>query len=93
MFRTGDGARFLPDGQLELVGRVAFMLKLRGYSIVPMAVENALREHPGIDAAVVTSAAPKAKVEKFEPRSALGTQLRSAAPTLAMLYDACIPPP
>ena len=31
IFRTGDGARFLPDGQIELVGRVAFMVKLRGY--------------------------------------------------------------
>eukprot|EP00854_Cymbomonas_tetramitiformis_P003934 gene3934-4899_t len=54
VFRTGDGARFLPDGQLELLGRVAFMVKLRGYSIVPMAVENAMKEHPGIEAALVT---------------------------------------
>ena len=53
MFRTGDGGRFLPDGQIELVGRVAFMVKLRGYSIVPLAVETAMCEHPGVQAAVV----------------------------------------
>jgi acyl-CoA synthetase (AMP-forming)/AMP-acid ligase II len=39
--------------QIELVGRVAFMVKLRGYSIVPLAVETAMREHPGVHAAVV----------------------------------------
>lgn len=35
------------------VGRVAFMVKLRGYSIVPSAVESALNQHPGVHSSVV----------------------------------------
>jgi len=53
MFRTGDVGRMLPDGQFEITGRAHFMIKLRGYSIVPSAVEAALLSHPEIGAAVV----------------------------------------
>lgn len=55
LFRTGDSGRFLHDGRLEIHGRIAFMIKLRGYSIVFGAVETALLTHPSIEAAVVTT--------------------------------------
>ncbi len=55
LFRTGDAGRLLPNGHLEIQGRMAFMVKLRGYSIVPGAVETTLAEHPGVQAAVVTT--------------------------------------
>ena len=55
LFRTGDAGRVLPNGHLEIQGRVAFMIKLRGYSIVPGAVEATLAEHPAVSAAVVTT--------------------------------------
>ncbi|WP_168583125.1 type I polyketide synthase [Gephyromycinifex aptenodytis] len=55
LFRTGDAGRFLPDGRLEIHGRIAFMIKLRGYSIVPGAVEAALLSHPEVAAAFVTT--------------------------------------
>lgn len=42
MYRTGDGARLLPSGLLEITGRVGAMIKLRGYSVVPGKVENAI---------------------------------------------------
>ncbi|RDW58950.1 non-ribosomal peptide synthetase [Aspergillus mulundensis] len=40
MYRTGDQARMLPSGLLEITGRVGAMIKLRGYSVVPGKVEN-----------------------------------------------------
>ena len=55
LFRTGDTGRILPNGHLEIQGRVAFMVKLRGYSIVPGAVETTIVEHPAVNAAVVTT--------------------------------------
>ena len=55
LFRTGDAGRMLPNGHLEIQGRVAFMVKLRGYSIVPGAVESTIAEHPAVAAAVVTT--------------------------------------
>ncbi|KAJ9657985.1 hypothetical protein H2198_003953 [Neophaeococcomyces mojaviensis] len=42
MYRTGDLARMLPSGLLEITGRVGAMIKLRGYSVVPGKVENAI---------------------------------------------------
>jgi amino acid adenylation domain-containing protein len=55
LFRTGDTGRILPNGHLEIQGRVAFMVKLRGYSIVPGAVETTIAEHPAVNVAVVTT--------------------------------------
>jgi acyl-CoA synthetase (AMP-forming)/AMP-acid ligase II len=45
MYRTGDLARMLPSGVLEITGRVGAMIKIRGYSVVPGKVENAIIEH------------------------------------------------
>ncbi|MBW3605761.1 MAG: thioester reductase domain-containing protein [Actinobacteria bacterium] len=42
MYRTGDRARMLASGVLEVTGRVGSMVKIRGYSIEPGAVEHAL---------------------------------------------------
>ncbi|MER9714544.1 alpha/beta fold hydrolase [Mesorhizobium sp. M0174] len=53
MFRTGDLGRMLPGGQLEIVGRCAFMVKIRGYSVVPGSVEAALLRYSGVCSAAV----------------------------------------
>ena len=45
-----DAGRLLPNGHLEIQGRVAFMIKLRGYSIVPGAVESTMAGHPAVGA-------------------------------------------
>ncbi|RUW54077.1 alpha/beta fold hydrolase [Mesorhizobium sp. M1A.F.Ca.ET.072.01.1.1] len=53
MFRTGDLGRMLPDGQLEIIGRCAFMLKIRGFSIVPGSIEAALLRNSVVSSAAV----------------------------------------
>ena len=55
LYRTGDRARFLKNGHLELIGRCDFMVKIRGYSVVLGAVEAALIQHPQLSAAVVVA--------------------------------------
>ncbi|MCI4660613.1 MAG: SDR family NAD(P)-dependent oxidoreductase [Neomegalonema sp.] len=55
MFRTGDIGRLLADGQLEIHGRAKFMVKIRGYTVVPEAVEAAITTHPAIAAAAVVA--------------------------------------
>lgn len=45
MYKTGDLARLLPNGMLEITGRVGAMIKLRGYSVVPGKVESAIAAH------------------------------------------------
>ncbi len=53
MYRTGDLARWLPDGNLEYIGRVDFQVKIRGFRIEPGEIETALRGCDGIREAVV----------------------------------------
>jgi amino acid adenylation domain-containing protein len=54
LYRTGDLARFLPDGQIQYLGRLDNQAKLRGLRIEPDEVAAVLRELPGVkDAAVV----------------------------------------
>jgi len=55
MFDTGDIGRLAADGTLEVFGRSKFMIKLRGYSIVPSAIEAVIRDCEGISAACVMS--------------------------------------
>ncbi|KAJ8126800.1 hypothetical protein O1611_g6838 [Lasiodiplodia mahajangana] len=42
MYKTGDTARMLPSGLLEITGRVGSMIKIRGYSVQPRAVEHTI---------------------------------------------------
>ncbi|CAO3362774.1 non-ribosomal peptide synthetase [Azospirillum melinis] len=52
-YRTGDRARLLPGGGLELIGRIDDQLKLRGFRIEPAEIEAALLALPGIAQAAV----------------------------------------
>src|SRR5438045_9715320 len=48
MYRTGDLARWLPDGNLEYLGREDHQVKIRGLRIELGEIENTIREYPGI---------------------------------------------
>ncbi|MCS6287703.1 MAG: amino acid adenylation domain-containing protein [Nitrospira sp.] len=54
-YRTGDRTRRLPDGSIEFLGRVDHQVKMRGFRVELGEIEAGLRQHPGIQDAVVTA--------------------------------------
>jgi amino acid adenylation domain-containing protein len=53
LYKTGDLARYLPDGAIEYLGRIDFQVKIRGLRIELGEIEAALLKHPAIKEAVV----------------------------------------
>ncbi len=55
LYKTGDLARWRPDGRIEYLGRLDFQVKLRGFRIELGEIEVRLRQHPAVRAAVVAA--------------------------------------
>ncbi|MDV2992973.1 MAG: D-alanine--D-alanyl carrier protein ligase [Chroococcidiopsis sp. SAG 2025] len=55
LYKTGDSARYLPNGNLEFLGRIDQQVKIRGFRIEPGEVEALMEQHPMIQEAVVTA--------------------------------------
>lgn len=53
LYRTGDLARFLPDGNIEFLGRIDHQVKIRGFRIELGEIEAALSQHSAVQQAVV----------------------------------------
>ncbi|MBD2812519.1 amino acid adenylation domain-containing protein, partial [Xenorhabdus sp. Vera] len=53
MYKTGDLGRYLPDGNIEYLGRNDFQVKIRGYRIELGEIESALTAHSQVKQAMV----------------------------------------
>ncbi len=54
LYRTGDRARWLPDGTLQFLGRLDHQVKLRGHRIELGEIETLLEQHPSVGKAIAT---------------------------------------
>jgi amino acid adenylation domain-containing protein len=55
LYKTGDVARYLPDGNIEFLGRLDGQVKIRGFRIELGEVEVALGQHPAVRETVVVA--------------------------------------
>jgi len=62
VYKTGDLARYLPDGNIEFLGRIDHQVKVRGFRIELGEIESLLNRHPGVTQGVVV-----AREDKSEP--------------------------
>jgi amino acid adenylation domain-containing protein len=53
LYKTGDLARHLPNGDIEYLGRIDHQVKIRGFRIELGEIETALAQYPGVEQAVV----------------------------------------
>ena len=53
LYKTGDKARYLPDGNIEFIGRIDNQVKIRGFRIELGEIEATLAQHPEVTSAVV----------------------------------------
>lgn len=65
LYKSGDLGRFLPDGNIEILGRADFQVKIRGYRIELGEVEAALKTHPAVQDAVVLAIGTSAKDKRL----------------------------
>ncbi len=59
LYKTGDLVRYLPDGNLEFLGRVDNQVKIRGFRIELGEIEATLRQHPTVQEVVVLATEEK----------------------------------
>lgn len=64
LYRTGDRARWLPDGSIEFLGRIDRQVKIRGFRVEPAEVETTLALHPAVKECAVLVREPAAGGDK-----------------------------
>jgi amino acid adenylation domain-containing protein len=64
-YRSGDLGRYLPNGEIEFLGRSDDQVKVRGYRIEVAEVEAALSSHPDVREAVVLARAARADEKRL----------------------------
>jgi amino acid adenylation domain-containing protein/non-ribosomal peptide synthase protein (TIGR01720 family) len=65
LYRTGDLGRYLPDGDMEFLGRQDSQVKIRGYRVELGEIEAVLAAHPSVATAVVTATGPRAGAKRL----------------------------
>jgi amino acid adenylation domain-containing protein len=85
LFKTGDRARYLPEGDLEYLGRNDHQVKIRGYRIELGEIEAALQDHPSVDRAVVAVDKSSGETRLVAYVVAVGRVEKDARPLRAVL--------
>ncbi|RIK37175.1 MAG: non-ribosomal peptide synthetase, partial [Chloroflexi bacterium] len=84
MYRTGDLARFLPNGNVEFLGRTDHQVKLRGFRIELGEIEAVLGQHPAVQQAVVLL---HQNIQGEKKLIAYVVPVKSSRPTVTDLYS------
>ncbi|MCA2694516.1 MULTISPECIES: non-ribosomal peptide synthetase, partial [unclassified Microcystis] len=66
LYKTGDLARYLPDGKIEYLGRIDNQVKVRGFRLELGEIEAVLSQHPLVQEAVVIARADQASDHDYD---------------------------
>lgn len=65
LYRSGDMGRYLPDGNIEFLGRKDSQIKIRGHRIEPGEIEEALKRHAEVRTALVKTYGERSQSERL----------------------------
>ncbi|KVK83968.1 type I polyketide synthase [Burkholderia sp. MSMB1498] len=86
VYRTGDSARLLPDGQIAILGRIDNTVKIRGFKVLLHAIENVLDAVDGVSKSLVVPIDdPQTKQPSALAAYVVGNDGAPSATTLARL--------
>ncbi|HSE23485.1 MAG TPA: amino acid adenylation domain-containing protein, partial [Pyrinomonadaceae bacterium] len=77
LYKTGDRARYLPDGNIEFLGRMDRQVKVRGFRIELGEVENVLAQHPSVRACTVIAQETEGETKLIAYVAPVGKKLHS----------------
>ncbi|MCK4359258.1 MAG: amino acid adenylation domain-containing protein [Candidatus Cloacimonetes bacterium] len=55
LYKTGDLGRYMPDGNIEFLGRIDYQVKIRGFRVELEEIEAMLKQHPDVRQTVVVT--------------------------------------
>ena len=84
LYRTGDRVRYLPDGNIEFLGRFDNQIKLRGFRIELGEIETVLDQHPAVQQTVVMAREDRPGEKRLTAYVVVDS---ASAPTNAELRD------
>jgi len=84
LYKTGDLVRFLPNGDIDFLGRVDDQVKIRGFRIELGEIENLLAQHPDVKTCAVIAREDRPGVKRLvayvvaqEPGKEITAELRA----------------
>jgi len=77
LYRTGDLARFLPDGNLEFLGRIDQQVKIRGFRVEPAEIEAVMKRFPLVHQAAIVAYDDKAGEKRLAAYLVSGGKIRA----------------
>lgn len=92
LYRTGDRVRFLPDGNLEFLGRVDRQVKILGHRVELVEIEAVLRRHPAVGDVCVVAQLAIAGGEKLVAAVAFRPGMEAAPAELRSFARRSLPP-
>ena len=91
LYKTGDLARYLPDGAIEYLGRIDFQIKIRGFRVELGEIESILRENGQVKDAVVVAREDRADVKRLVGYVVTGDHVKPSSSELRRFLKARLP--
>ena len=77
LYRTGDLARFLPDGNIEFLGRIDQQVKIRGFRVEPAETEIVLKRHPAVKQTAIIPYQDQSGERRLAAYLTVGSKIRT----------------